>query len=511
MFNLSPHKRIAFLYILLPLLWTFNAHAEPITSILWTNKPGASVTEEIINAEEITLNSNYMQDSKEKGFSLLFNGANWDERPQFIAYSTNRTIMYWNEKIKAFALTGLHGTTSIIWASTEPSTERPPTGSENVIKVTVDNEQNSTKFRRFDPKKHVIDLVRINPDQTAPQYVIYANNNMQAPVEVQVKIRDKETGEFIRVTDLGEQGGSSLVTLYYMQAGAPNNKLFLDIDNVGGPGFSEVWHIDRKRNAFSMTLNSIRGTEEQPDAEPLSTRQNDDWDQWNRFVYYVRSTDQHMELKLCARVGLSPDYVNSCEAHVNESATIKALKPPYYPTTDFQGELVRTEHITYDTTFSLYRLSARAFKIHKVDIYLNESPGIPSPYRTAGAVDMASWSEGIPYAFESDKHNSRLIVIPFRASETSDIHFEFLPNLDYGEEVKSFRFSHPYDKNSLYYAIPSSQNSFLRRGTAVHGFEDYYPLNRRYGSIEIFDEHGTMTRLTPEFSWWKTPLAVWQN
>lgn len=160
----------------------------------------------------------------------------------------------------------------------------------------------------YDVSAHEIQEIVVRgavPDEMP--YTIDADGKARAPVYVWVKIRNKNTDKYVNLSDEGTANGFSLVTLYdYNKGPLPGIGSYLDIDNLNTPNFSSNWKVRRSsQEELAMVAKGLGDTDDAVMPKYF--------DGWNRYTYYVTSTQRDTTKTLCARVGTAPVYQYSCD------------------------------------------------------------------------------------------------------------------------------------------------------------------------------------------------------
>lgn len=358
----------------------------------------------------------------------------------------------------------------------------------------------------FDPSRHEIQDIVINEGQDYTKASkIYNNGNMQVPIHIWLRVRDKLTDRYVEIQD-NPQHTRSLITLYDYDLGTNGVGAYLSTDgfddNNTTENFSKTWKASRKRNQFD---NVIPGATSSMAVPPLTTdtqaSPKSSSDQWSRFTYYVTSTETANEKRLCVRAGSKNNYQFSCVNNPTDYTKIKAIPHPVYTKDNFsKGIPIFGNTFYYDSYAELYRIQPIGFNIRTIKptgFMSNDNAA-----RDVNAWTLGSWSEGYPVFARDDKRNSRFFVIPFNIGNTT-------ATLGYNKG-RNFTFTQNFDSTSIYYGRMKSQNSILNNGIIANGLTILEPLNITHGSLDVFDNFGTKVRLNFSNWHWNSLENVWQ-
>jgi hypothetical protein len=179
----------------------------------------------------------------------------------------------------------------------------------------------------FTPDSHEIEDVRVNNNIVHSTIYINDVHLSEVAVNIWVKVRNKANGEYIKVSDC-DWKGNALIMLYDYQLGPEGNRRsYLDLDGVGGRNFSKEWTIsrlpmaDKKAVGVSQYDNSITNA-----ISNAPTSVDSYFDGWNRFTYYVTTTEPTTIKQLAARVGGVGTYQYTGSDGLDEYANITAKK-----------------------------------------------------------------------------------------------------------------------------------------------------------------------------------------
>jgi len=193
----------------------------------------------------------------------------------------------------------------------------------------------------FDSVFQELENIRINVNGTYQIIHIGDKWHTQVPITVWVKVRDKNTHEYVKITDR-DVNDSPLIMFYDYQLGPEaNRQSYLDLDGVGGLSFSRDWKISRlpfsDKKIMSASGDAIVSSGEDvisstesalltSTVEATAAAETESYfDGWNRFTYYVTTTKPTTIKQLAARVGVEGAYQYTGSDGLDEYKSFKAI------------------------------------------------------------------------------------------------------------------------------------------------------------------------------------------
>jgi hypothetical protein len=304
-----------------------------LESIEWIhndNNIADSEGKNIITASTITVPTNYINAWQWNGIVLTLNGKDFDSQNTFSMSSSNEALLRLDPLINnAFEVMGKPGVAEIII-------------TRNIDKFVVkrlvvkieDRAQTSVSIKSvFNKDHHKITSIRINRGSEGRYRNIYANGNMQAPINIELEVQDKATGVLVEVLDM--TANDNLINLYDLHTGpGKNNQSYLGWGGSEGDNYDKHWRVSRDRNDFDLaTYNALSSQQPMAEAdqdEPASTA-SAGGDMVNRYTYYVTTTEAADKI-ICANVG---DVYYSCENGQDEFSKINSITKKSYSYGDF--------------------------------------------------------------------------------------------------------------------------------------------------------------------------------
>ncbi|QUM86838.1 hypothetical protein [Moritella sp. 28] len=190
--------------------------------------------------------------------------------------------------------------------------------------------------KSFDPNTMYITSLKINQNINKVTYPIYANGKMQAPVVVELEIKNKSDKSLVCISDIANN--KSLIRFYDMTIGPINGRgSFVSLDGDVGDDYSENWKASREKNDFSNVMSSYSDYSlliDDTTLEHPTTNGNCTNSGLNTFIYYVTSNEGSHLKQLCATVG---EVGDSCpyDSGIIEFASVRAMTAPIYNKSDF--------------------------------------------------------------------------------------------------------------------------------------------------------------------------------
>ena len=166
----------------------------------------------------------------------------------------------------------------------------------------------------FDPSIYEIADVKLGLlTNVDGKYTIYANGNMQAPVDVSLDIYEKGIQQRrVLLNKMELKNGEPLISLYLKKEGPVNGLLFMNQKNKHG------WGLSNATNEFESLVET--GAE-------YNLRINE-----NYVVYYVSTDKSVNHQEICVKVA---DSYDSCGSGNASSSNIKAIPSHVYQASDF--------------------------------------------------------------------------------------------------------------------------------------------------------------------------------
>ena len=291
----------------------------------------------------------------------------------------------------------------------------------------------------FDPLKYEIESVKLGQlTNVDGQYTIYANGNMQAPVDVTLEIYDKGIEQKrVLLNKMELENGDPLISLYLKKEGPVDGLLLMNQKNKHG------WALSNVTNQYESLVET--GSE-------YNLRINE-----NYVVYYVSTDKSVNHQEICVKIA---DSYDSCGNGNASSANIKAIPSPVYQASDFSFLQYRTDWPGYPGDRRLGGLSYYELKITgKKNAYIkNISVVVPIVGNVASAQNLIIASQisrtnnRIPVGSDWN-HNTTLFLLPQKEEVVTSFYIPF----------------HDYWKKSLQ-LIP--QKMYQRKGMSY-----FYQLN----------------------------------
>jgi hypothetical protein len=286
----------------------------------------------IITASSITVPTDYINTGQWSGIALALNKNLIDDQNTFSMRSSNEALLRVNPVYKnGFQAMGVPGVAEIII-------------TRNIDKFVVKrlvvkiekNAKTSVSIKPvFNKDHHKITNIRINRGGEGRYRNIYANGNMQAPINIELEVEDMATGVLVEVLDM--TANDNLINLYDLHTGPGKyNQSYLSWGGSEGVNYDKHWRVSRDRNEFDLaTYNALPSQQPMAEAdqdEPASTA-SAGGDMVNRYTYYVTTTEAADKL-ICANVG---DVYYSCENGQDEYAKINSIHKRSYSYNDFMA------------------------------------------------------------------------------------------------------------------------------------------------------------------------------
>ncbi|MFM5870709.1 hypothetical protein ACET6Z_05510 [Aeromonas veronii] len=283
----------------------------------------------LITAYSITVPTNYINSGNENGIVLTLNGNYFANQSIFSVRSSNESLLRLEPVYRnRFEVMGKPGVAEIIITRKVDNfvVKRLVVRIQNGAQVAISSKQ------IFNEKIHMVRNLRLNRSNEGYTQYIYANGNMQAPINIELEVVDKATGDLVEVFDITADG--DLINLYDINSGPDGKHSYLGWEGSAGDKYNKHWRVSRVRSEFDL------GGYNPPSQQPMVESEHDEpagtasaaLNVVNRYTYYITTTEV-VNKSVCVNVG---NAYYSCENGENEFVKITSLPRKSYSLKDFQ-------------------------------------------------------------------------------------------------------------------------------------------------------------------------------